>query len=145
MPYRDELLAEVLVQEAVDNGIGARRQHAHHVTPGVDPVERDVRDAVKDARGVGDGVEDVERQPADAKDGSDPTEELDGPLQANDVALPTFIVAPKYGVSARSVGAERVGVALANSLLQTEAKSLADLKKQKEEKYQRCLKISLTF
>ncbi len=49
-----------------------------------------------EAGGVRDGVENVERQPADAEDGANPTQELDCPPQAYDVPLSSLVVASNH-------------------------------------------------
>lgn len=77
-----ELFGEVLVEEAVDHRVGAGARHAKDVTDGVDAAEHFVRHVAEECRAVHHGVEDVERDPADAEDGSDPAEELDGALQS---------------------------------------------------------------
>ena len=67
-----ELLAEVLVEEAVDDGVCAGGGHAEDVADGVDAAEDLLRHRVRQRRGVPQRVQDVQRQPADAEDRADP-------------------------------------------------------------------------
>ncbi len=112
-PDGDELLAEVLVEEPVDDRVGAGAGHAQDVADGVDAAEGGVAVGGEDVGGVGDGVQQVEWQPAQAEDGTDPTEQLDGPTQAQDVPLAALVVAAEDRVAPRraATGAVRVGVA----------------------------------
>jgi len=70
-----ELPAEVLVEETIDDGVGACAAHADHVTDGVDHAEgRLVKGAAAlgplTGRHVKRNVEDVEGQPAKAENTS---------------------------------------------------------------------------
>ncbi len=93
-PQCGKLLAEVLIEEPVDDRVGARRGHAQHVADGVHVDEDLLAEGGEQVGRVGHGVEQVERQPAQAEDEADPDQELDGALKADDVALPSLFVAP---------------------------------------------------
>lgn len=77
-----ELLAEVVVQPAVQQRVRTRRRHAHHVTHGVRHSHGLLMALVgrKRVPDVDHKVEDVERQPAHAKDECDGIEQGVGPL-----------------------------------------------------------------
>lgn len=62
-----ELLPKVLVQPAVQDRVGAGRGHAHHVAEGVADAHR-LRREVGRHRQIGDQVEQIHREPADAED-----------------------------------------------------------------------------
>ena len=149
---RLELLAEVLVQEAVDDRVCARGGHAEDVADGVDAAEELLGHGVGVGGAVAQRVQDVEREPADAEDGADPAEQLDRALQAHDVALAALVVPPQDAVApVREVAAAAagglvavgrgrhrqgrrraavhgvVGVPLPHPLLQPQPQRLADL------------------
>ena len=67
-----ELLAEVLIEEAVDDWVCAGGGHSEDVADGVDAAEDLLRHRVGQRRGVPQRVQDVQRQPADAEDRADP-------------------------------------------------------------------------
>ena len=75
LTHAPELLAEVLVEEAVYDGVGAGRGHAEDVADGVDAAEDLLRHGVGQRARVPQRVQDVERQPANAEDGADPERE----------------------------------------------------------------------
>jgi len=70
------------------------------VTRGEDDEVRLVGESGGDVCAVRQRVEHVERQPANAEDGTDPAEELDGTLQTHDVPFPALVVAPEHRVAA---------------------------------------------
>lgn len=76
-----ELLGEVLVEEPVDDGVCTCAGHAQDVADGVDAAEDLVGQVAEQGGAVHDRVEDVEWDPADAEDGTDPTEKFDCPFE----------------------------------------------------------------
>ena len=75
LTHAPELLAEVLVEEAVYDGVGAGGGHAEDVADGVDAAEDLLRHRVGQPARVAKRVQDVQRQPAYAEDGADPERE----------------------------------------------------------------------
>lgn len=75
-----EFFGKVLVQESVNDRIGARTRHAQHVTNGINETKRLVRQIRKHIYRVGHSIQDVQGQPTDAEDGPNPAQELDGAL-----------------------------------------------------------------
>lgn len=101
-----ELLPEVLVQAAVQHGVGAGGRHAHHMAHRVAHHHRLRRELLAVRREIGDQIEQVEGQPADAEDDGDRTEQDVCLLEAAAAQLTATIL--RRFVAADEAGGEAV-------------------------------------
>lgn len=80
--YVLKLFQEVVVETAVQHGIGARRRHPHQMADRVRDLQRLRREIDVVRVEIGDQVEEMQGHPADAEDDGDGAEQKVGAVEA---------------------------------------------------------------